>query len=443
MNFRSSLFFAYRLIFPRTNINSTARKSVLGAMLCIGISLIPLFVVLSVSDGMISGMTSRIIGLSTGDLQAFVSRSSSHAESAQALSQYSKTFLSVDGVTQVYPMVESDGLATGKSYRTGARIRAVEPEIFIKNEDFSSLFELLDGDYVSFISDKKSAVIGQKMAELLNLKAGDKFRLITAKKNQDDSISPKLSSFKVAAVVSSGYQELDSLWVFVPLDTAFSVMPAQSSNYSVMIKSRDPFSKDLLEIQEKCDRLASGNGLVFNWKELNESQFENFSSTKVLLIFIMILIVLVAAINISSAIVMLVMERRREIAILKSLGGSNSGITLSFLLAGLTCGFTGLIIGLPLGLLLSVNANFLVRLIEKIVNFFAKYAFILTGGKVSEFSAIHLLDPAYYLTTIPVSIPVTEILIVSVSVIVLSFLVSLIPALHAGKEKPLDIFRKA
>ncbi len=443
MTLKSSLLFAFRLIFPRTAQKSSARRSVFGAMVCIGISLVPMVVVLSVSDGMIAGMTQRIIGLSTGDLENFIARKSRFAESKEKFTEYASIFESVPGVVGSFPQIESDGLAAGKSYRTGARIRAVEPDIFFKNKDFSTLFEIFDGDINSFVSGSKSAVIGTKMAELLNLKAGSTFRLITTNVRQNGAISPKVSTFKVAAIVSSGYQEMDALWVFIPLETGFSVIPRESANFSVMIKTSETFSKKLSQIQQECEKISGGNGLFYSWKELNSSQFENFSSTKVLLIFIMFMIVLVAAVNISSAIVMLVMERRREIAILKSIGGTSRGITVSFLITGIVCGFCGILMGLPVGLLLSVNANELISFIEKIVNFFLRIAYAFSSGSADGFSQVHLLDPAFYLTTIPISIPFAELFTVCVSVLFLSLIVSVIPAVKAGKEKPLDIFRKS
>lgn len=443
MTLKSSLLFAFRLIFPRSSKKSSARRSVLGAMICIGISLIPLVVVLSVSDGMIGGMTRRLIGLSTSDLENFISRRSSFAESKEKFTAYANLFSDVPGVTGAFPQIESDGLAAGKSYRIGARIRAVEPDIFFKNNDFSTLFEIFDGDMNSFCSDPKSAVIGTKMAELLNLRAGGTFRLITTNIRSNGGVTPKVSTFKVAAIVSSGYQEMDALWIFIPLETGFSVIPREAANFSVMIKTSETFSGKLSQIQQECEKACGGNGLMYSWKELNSSQFENFSSTKVLLIFIMFLIVLVAAVNISSAIVMLVMERRREIAILKSIGGTSRGITLSFLIAGIVCGFCGILLGLPVGLLLSVNANELVSFTEKIVNFFSRITYILSGGSADGFSQVHLLDPAYYLTTIPISIPFAELFAVCVSVLLLSLIVSVVPAVKAGKEKPLDIFRKS
>lgn len=443
MTLKSSALFAFRLIFPRTAQKSSARRSVLGAIVCIGISLVPLIVVLSVSEGMIGGMTQRIIGLSSSDLECFIPRKSAFAESPEKITGFSNLFRNVSGVEGVFPQIETDGLAAGKSYRTGARIRAVDPEIFLENKDFASLFEVFDGDINSFVSDEKSAVIGTKMAELLNLQAGSVFRLITTDVKENGAVSPKVSSFKVAAIVSSGYQEMDALWIFIPLKTGFSVIPQQAANYSVMIKTSETFSKKLAQIQADCETACGGTGIFYSWKELNSSQFENFSSTKVLLIFIMFLIVLVAAVNISSAIVMLVMERRREIAILKSIGGTERGITVSFLLAGLACGFCGILTGLPLGLLLAVNANELVYFMEKVVNFFSRMIFIFSGGNADSFSKIHLLDPAYYLTVIPVSIPFAEIFAVCVSVLILSLVVSVLPAVKAGKEKPLDIFRKS
>ena len=164
---------------------------------------------------------------------------------------------------------------------------------------------------------------------------------------------------------------------------------------------------------------------------------------KKLSIVFMMLIVLVASINVSSAIVMLVMERRKEIAILKSLGASPSGITLSFLITGMACGSGGVLLGLPVGLLASVNANQIVQFIERIVNMFAKVGYLIKGVPANEITAIKLMDPAYYLQEIPVDLPFAQILLIAGATILLSLIVSVIPAVKAGKEKPLDILRKA
>lgn len=443
MTFRSSLFYALHLVFPRSNKKSTARASIIGAIVCIGISLIPLVVVMSFADGMISGMTQRIIGLSTCELKAFIRKSSKQVSTYAGLKEYSEKIKRIDGISDCFPQIECDGLAAGKNYRTGTRVRAIESDIFSRNQDFKTYFSVVEGSIEEFKENSRCAVVGQKIAELLHISAGDTFRIIMTKSNADGMVTPVVSAFKVAAVISSGYQELDSTWIFIPLERGFSVLPKDSSSISVMIKTEKGLNAELALLKKLCSEESTGIASIFMWNELNRSQFQNFSSTKVMLTFIMLLIVLVASVNISSALVMLVMERRKEIAILKSIGGTNLGISISFLIAGITCGTTGTLVGLPIGVLCALNSNQLIAFIENLVNIISKVIYVICGNSLSDFQSVHLLNPAYYLTEIPVSIPYKELFLISSSVILLSFIVSVIPAIKAGKERPLETFRKA
>lgn len=438
MTIKSSLMFAKSLIFPKTDKRSSARRSFFGALLCIGLSIVPLIVVISVTNGMIDGMTERIIGLSSNHLQAYVSSGIAQVRSAQYFTDYANQYLEVEGINKVYPEVDITALAAGKNVRTGAQIRAVPADIFEVNASYKKLFTVCEGKVEL---GEKSAVVGQKMAETLGLHAGDTFRIITIK-NTDNKMSPKLSSFKVSAIVSSGYQELDGLWIFIPLEAAYKSLSLTSATFNIMMETQDAFSANLVKTQAKVNKFAKKNANIYRWDQIHTAEFENFSSTKVMLIFVMMLIVLVACINVSSAIVMLVMERKKEIAILKSIGASPKGITFAFLLTGMACGIGGVLIGLPAGLLLSVNANQIVNGIEKIVNWFAKVAYMINGTPLSEIRTIKLMDPAYYLAEIPVEIPFNQILFIVASTILLSLIVSVIPAIKAGKEKPLEILRK-
>ena len=442
MKLRASFLFAKRLIFPLAGKKSSARKSVLGAIICIAISVVPLVAVLAVSDSMIDGMTDRIIGLSTGALQARLYRSAKFVSSVEALYEVADEIRSVDGVVNVFPEVGIDALAAGSSYRTGVRVRAVEPAVFLENEAFSRYFTICAGSLDGFASGKRCAVVGEKTAESLSLKPGSTFRLITTKSGANGMIVPKMTVFTVSAVVSSGYQELDALWVFVPVDTAFSFASKDNASFAVMIETENPFSKDIYRIRRLVNDRIRGKGVAYIWSELNASQFENFSSTKILLVFVMMLIVLVAAVNISSALVMLVMERRREIAILKSTGASSGGIALSFIITGCFCGAAGCLAGLPCGIACALNINGIVALIEKAVNAIGRLIFILRGNPAEQFLAVKIMDPAYYLTEISVKISCGEICFIVLTVLVLSFIVSVIPAVKAGREKPLDILRK-
>ncbi len=448
MTVKSSLMFAKSLIFPKTERKSSARRSLFGALLCIGLSIVPLIVVLSVSNGMIEGMTERIIGLSSSHIQAYVATSCQEVKSFEEFKDFSEGFKNVEGVKNAYPEIGITALAAGKALRTGIQIRAMENDIFERNESFKKLFTVIEGsleDYSKSVDSEKNvkaAVVGQKIAETLNLHAGDSFRIITTK-TTNGKISPKMSSFKVAAIVSSGYQELDALWVFLPIETAYSGLSLSNASYTVMIDTQNAFSPDLVRIQRELQQKYSRIANFYRWNQVHASEFENFASTKVMLVFIMMLIVLVASINVSSAIIMLVMERKKEIAILKSIGASPAGISLSFLITGMMCGCGGILIGLPIGLLCSVNANSLVKGVEKIVNFCARIIYALRGIPLSQMSAIKLMDPAYYLQEIPVDIPFGQLFLIVAATIVLSLIVSIIPSVKAGREKPLEILRKS
>lgn len=434
MTIKSSLMFAKSLIFPKTEKKSSARRSLFGAIICIGLSIIPLIVVISITDGMIDGMTERIIGLSSNNIQVYVSPNINEVKTLNSFIDYGDSISIVKGVEKVYPEINIAALAVGKKIRSGIEIRGISSNMFETNNSFKKLFSVIEGDLNDFSNSNelKQAVIGKKLAEELKLKVGDSFRIITTK-SIAGKITPKLSTFTVSAVVSSGYQELDQFWVFVPLESCYKNLSLESATFNYMIQTSDSFSPDLVRIQRDIRKYVGRYANVYRWDEIHSSEFENFSSTKVMLVFVMILIVLVASVNISSAIIMLVMERQKEIAILKSLGATPNGITFSFLIAALSCAIGGLLLGIPLGIVISLFSNQILTGLELIINFFT----VLLNG-----SSIKLMDPAFYLEEIPIEIFPRKIVLIAIAVLLLSMIVSFLPAKKAGKEKPLEILRK-
>ncbi len=438
MNFKSSFLFAKRIIFPKSGRITIARKSLGGAILCIGISLIPLVVVLAVSNGMIDGITRRMISLSSSHLEAV-----SFEKDSGKLESAAQTALGLEEVVASYPMIESSALAVSNSKRCGISIRALPPETFENLASYRDLFEAEDGSIKDFSSKKKSVMIGKGIAEKLGLGAGDKIRVVTIKKGSSGKIAPGIHVYTVSAVVSCGYRELDALWLFMPFGEGKKILRDCECSMAVMCELDNPFSARISKVQNDLRRALGKNFKVYRWDELNRSQYENFSSTKILLIFIQLLIVLVAAVNISSALAMLALERRREIAILKSLGASPAGISLSFLMTGFSCGACGLLFGIPLGLLLSVNINAIIKTAEKAINFAAKGLFFLLKNDIMSFRQIHLLDEEYYLKVIPVDVPFGDLFMIGAVTLLLSLAVSVIPAIKAGKARPLETLRES
>ena len=436
MKLFSSIFFAKSLILPKTEKKSSARKSIIGAMICIGLSIIPLILVISISNGMINGMTQRIIGLSSGHLKSYVAPSITQVKTEESFVEYAKGLMEIEGITASYPEIQISALASGKNIRSGIEIRAMQPDIFDKNISFKTLFEIKAGSLQDFQENQKVCIIGEKLASDLDLKTGDSIKIITTKNSKNKtktSITPKLTTLKIAAIVTSGYQELDQFWVFVPLSVAYKNLSLENAQFNVIMETENPFASEIVRTQYEAAKYFGRYANVYRWDQIHAAEFENFSSTKVMLVFVMIMIILVASVNISSAIIMLVMERQKEIAILKSLGATPNGITLSFLMAGVSCGIGGIVIGLPLVLIFSVFSNQIISFIDNSVNFVLK---IFHG------SSFHLMDPAFYLQNIPIQIPVFQIVMIIIGVLLLSIIVSYFPARKAGKEKPLDILRK-
>lgn len=439
MTFRSMLLLTSRILKPKESAVSHARRSLLGAVICIALSMIPLVVVLVVSDGMIEGITGRIVGLSSYHAQIAQDRTFQSTEkNLQALEAIAAEVQKIDGVTGTFIERQGSALAAGTTGRSGAAVRAVEERFFTESNAFSQYVEIVEGE--AAFPEKNSAVIGKKIAELLGLKTGDTIRLISAKTTDSGTVLPKVSSFKVSGIVSSGYQEIDALWVFIPLETGFDYLATSASTISVGIETEDPFGKSYEPLAQKINRITPSGFMFFRWSELNTAQYENFASTRVMLLFVMVLIVLVASVNISSALVMLVLERRKEIAILKSLGASSSGISGVYILTGAAAGFAGTVPGILIGVLCAVNVNSMVQWIEKVINGIGRVVYTIFSD--GEYAAIHLMDPAYYLETIPVTVSAKELFIIAAGTVVLSVLVSVIPAVRAGKDKPLNILRK-
>lgn len=440
MKLSSSFLLAFRFIFPKHNTPSNARKSIIGSIMCIALSIIPLIVVLIVTDGMIDGFTSRIISLSSYDMQLVP-----YVSTIKGINTYedyvelAKSVEKIEGVESVTVERQGIALAAGKSSRMGATVRGVDVDLITKNKSFQKYMNVKEGEFD--LSQPRNAVIGTKLAKTLNLSVGDDIRIISSKSMTGGNIIPRFSNFKVKGIISSGYQELDSLWVFIPAQTAFNLFSTASSKIILGVETKSTLDNELYEIADRIETKIDYPFSIYTWQELNSSKFENFASTKVLLLLIMSLILLVASINVSSSIVMLVMERRKEIAILKSMGASNQGITFTFLLIALFIGICGLLLGFPLGILCSVNINAIISFLEKAINFVMLFGYNLFSVG-NNFTPVSVLNPEYYLETIPVVLPFTELILICLLVLVLSIIVSIIPSVKAGKEKPLSILRK-
>jgi lipoprotein-releasing system permease protein len=243
---------------------------------------------------------------------------------------------------------------------------------------------------------------------------------------------PRSASFTVKGILSCGYNELDALWCIISREGGTRVLSPDQVSASLIVKVDDPYNMTDSFIWELYEKLGGGYG-IYTWKDLLQSQYSSYESTKQLLLFIMALIVLVAAVNVSSATSMLVFERNRDIAVLKVSGALIKGVTRIFLFGSFLTGLAGAVIGIALGLTIGININSLIRSLERLLSFFSR---IFNGGEIK------ILDPGFYLETIPIIVDWKSVIMIGIFTILCSILASWIPARRAGKLKPMELLRK-
>ncbi|MBQ5781397.1 MAG: ABC transporter permease [Spirochaetaceae bacterium] len=423
MKFLTILSIALRCLFPKSHQKRTeAEKSLLGALFAVGISIVPLVVVMNVSEGMISGISQRLIELSGLHMQVMPYFEGNIDAAIRDFEILKEGLEKIPGVTGAYSEVNCIALAAGKKARNGISLRGLD-EALLQRENFRSLLKITEGELA--FPEKNSVILAHSLAEKIGASVNDKIRVITLSA-KDGKVLPKISLFKVSGIITCGYNELDSLWALVSLENALSL--ARSGGFSpyLTIACENAFSRDFPEIRKLAEGILPVGYHLATWDEVHSTEFENFRSTKILLLLITVLIILVASINISSALIMLITERQKEIGILKSCGTSSKDILLIFLFVGLLTGFFGLAVGIPLGIIIAKNANFLITFTERIINVFGD---------------VHLLDPTYYLRDFSVEVSPVLIIQVIAGVIVLVTIVSLFPALRAAKKKPVKMLR--
>ncbi len=433
MKARSIAFIALRLLAgkeDRAGQRDQARKALRGAVLSIGLSLVPLLTVMQVADGMIQGISARYVELGTYHAQA-------HAYGGQAgLEEARDALRGAEGIDGAWIETQSVGVAFANGRREGAAIRAVE-QGFLDNPGTAAYLSLEAG--AARFEGGNDALVGSALAKKLSLKPGDSLNLITVRRRADGQMSPRIVIVTVRGIVSAGYRELDAQWLFVNQASAARLLQKESSRSFIGIKAGDPFKEPDAAALAAEESLPDGFAL-YPWKDLERNLFESLSSTRTMLLLIMAMTVAVAAVNVSSALTTLVMERSQEIAILKSLGARPSDLARTFSLGGALLGAAGALVGAAGGLLCATRINEILSGIEALANA-ARRALAFLGGAAGP-EPYRILDPAYYLETIPITLQYRELALVVAAAIMLSFLAALLPARRAAALDPMEALRK-
>jgi len=409
-----------------------------GTVAAIGLSLIPLVVVLEVANGMIEGITRRFIEIGTYHMQISLYGELDLDEEQSVV----RDLAAVQGVSLAFAERQGVGLIRSARSGSGVQIRAVPPGLYQEDEGFRQYFQIARGAFD--LSDEQSLLMGRAMASELGVDVGDPVRLLSSKTMGQKRPVFRISRFTVAGIFSTGYQDLDKSWVYIALGAARQILP--DARRLIAVKVEDPFG-DLRPVIAGLDDALSGGDRLYRintWFAMEANQYGSFRTTKSLLILIMVLIVVVASVNVSSAMMMIVLEKTQEIGILKAMGASPATISLSFIVTGFATGVLGACTGIAAGLLLAVNINQVIRGIDFLLNEgIGVIRWLLRPfGLVKQGSRLNIMDPAFYLETIPIRIRWPEIAGVAFLSISLATLASLLPARRAGRIRPMDVLRR-
>ena len=376
--------------------------SFLGIMLGVAI----LIIVMSVMNGFKKDLTDKILGLNPH----VVIQPNSFQIDDNYISRLKKDFKDI----KISKTFSGEGIVIVNDQAKGVILKGVE-----KNEKNITKFfdDFLSTGNLNNLNNNK-VFIGSELAYNLNLKQGDNLNLMTSSFiGTPLGNLPKQENFEVAGVFNTGFVEFDQNIIFLNIKDVLSIFDKKKQDQNIEIYLDDPLDADMYK--EKIQKLNE-NYFIYTWADLNKSLFSALKVERNVMFIILSLIIVVAAFNIISGLTILIKNKTKEIAILKTLGFSNQSIKKTFFLTGLTIGFFATLSGIILGVLFSIN-------IEKV------RIFLSTVFNLEIFPS-----DIYFLDKLPYEININSILLVFIISLVISAIASYLPA---NKISKMNTFR--
>jgi len=362
-----------------------------------------LIIVMSVMNGFKTELTNKILGLNPH----IVIQPNGFIIDDKYISKIESTFEDIS-VSKTY---SGEGVIINNNQAKGIIFKGVNKE----EEKIIEFLEknIVSGDVKKF--KKKNVFIGSELAFNLNLIEGDRINLMsTAFVTTPLGSIPKQENFNIAGIFNTGFVEFDQNIIFLTTEDALSIFDKDTKDQNLEIYLKDPLEAN--SYKKKIEKFNQ-NYFIYTWSDLNKSFFSALKVERNVMFIILTLIIIVAAFNIISGLTILIKNKTKEIAILKTLGLNNTSIKKSFFLTGFTIGFFASISGIILGIIFSSN-------IEKIRLFFS------TVFKLEIFPT-----DIYFLEKLPSEINIYSIFVIFILSLLISAIASYIPARHISKMK--------
>ena len=375
--------------------------SVLG----VAVGVMALIVVLSVYTGFTEGLRDQIIGINA---HVMVQRfSGSIGKPKVAI----KKIASVPGVAAATPVIYGQALVSSGAASTGVSLRGVDPATadrvigLEKKMKDGSFWDILPSDGLP------AAILGIELARQLRVSRGGKIRFISPNGPLSPmGVLPRVLTCRVAGIFETGMFEYDSGMAFVNLKTARTLTGLSHGVHGieVRVKNIDDADRVARAIGERLGPEYS----VRDWMQINKNLFAALKLEKVGIFIALDLIILVAALNIISALVMVVMEKKRDIAILKSMGATSRSIVCIFFYQGMIIGMLGTVLGVLSGLGLC--------------------------GLLQHYPIIELPRNVYPMSTMPIKVVPIDVAVIAVSAVFITLVATLYPSWQASRVRPAE-----
>ncbi len=402
------IFFSLRYLKAKRRqgfISIITGISILGIM----IGVMSLIVVLAVMNGFREDLLKKILGVNS---HLIILSYRGGIKDTQAVMDKA---LEVDGVLSATPFIYSQVMIKNAGNISGAILRGLDPDTAGTVINIDSMIK--EGSLTLLKkrnSDPQGIILGSELSKRIGALPGDTVTLVSP----IGKLTPlgrmaNEGKFKVKAIFESGMYEYDSSMVYLSLTDARDFLSLGDEVTGIELKVEDIDESD--KIAEIVQDKLGDPYWTKDWKMMNKSLFSALKLEKVTMFIILIMIVLVGALNIISSLVMLVMEKTHDIAILRTMGASSKSIMSIFIFQGLFVGLIGTLFGL-------ISGSFLCHLL-------ARYKFI------------KLPPDVYYISTLPVRIEPLDIVLIASAAILISFLATIFPSWQASKLNPVEALR--
>jgi len=374
----------------------------------VAVGVMALLVVLSVMSGFHEDLRKKILGVNA---HIVVLNYTGGIEDHEEVIKELKTIPRITGAS---PFVLGQVMVSKGKRAHGVYLRGIDPAY---EDQTTSLREhMKEGSLDNLTADSSppGIILGRELSNILGAYMGDEVNVISPVQEIGPmGMLPRVRKFRVVGLFEVGMYEYDTNLVLTSLRAAQEFFRTGTSVTGIELRIDDIYSAP--EVRERVEEVLGPPFYARDWMQMNKNLFSALKLEKFTMFVILILIILVASFNIISTLIMNVIEKEREIAILKAMGATNRSIMAVFMIQGLLIGLVGTIVGVAGGYLL--------------------------GYLLNTYEIIKLPADVYYLSSLPVKMELSDFLAVSLSAICISFLATIYPAYQAARLNPVEPLR--